>query len=45
MRASGMALPFADDSVDICLSSNVAEHVPGPGSSATRCCASPNRAA
>ena len=28
VRASGMALPFADDSVDICLSSNVAEHVP-----------------
>ena len=25
-----MALPFADDSVDICLSSNVAEHVPRP---------------
>jgi SAM-dependent methyltransferase len=30
LRASGMALPFADDSVDICLSSNVAEHVPRP---------------
>jgi SAM-dependent methyltransferase len=30
VRASGMALPFADDSVDICLSSNVAEHVPHP---------------
>jgi SAM-dependent methyltransferase len=30
VRASGMALPFADDSVDICLSSNVAEHVPTP---------------
>jgi SAM-dependent methyltransferase len=30
VRASGMALPFADDSVDICLSSNVAEHVPCP---------------
>ena len=30
VRASGMALPFADDSVDICLSSNVAEHVPRP---------------
>ena len=25
-----MALPFADASVDICLSSNVAEHVPQP---------------
>ena len=30
VRASGMALPFADRSVDICLSSNVAEHVPEP---------------
>lgn len=30
VRASGMALPVADDSVDICLSSNVAEHVPRP---------------
>ena len=30
VRASGMALPFADDSVAICLSSNVAEHVPLP---------------
>jgi SAM-dependent methyltransferase len=30
VRASGMALPFADESVDICLSSNVAEHVPRP---------------
>lgn len=30
VRASGMALPFADDSVDICLSSNVAEHVRHP---------------
>jgi len=30
VRASGMALPFADDSVDVCLSSNVAEHVPDP---------------
>jgi SAM-dependent methyltransferase len=30
VRASGMALPFADASVDICLSSNVAEHVPQP---------------
>ena len=28
--ASGTALPFADDSVDICLSSNVAEHVRHP---------------
>jgi len=30
VRASGMALPFADASVDICISSNVAEHVPRP---------------
>ncbi|MCV7344793.1 class I SAM-dependent methyltransferase [Mycolicibacterium rhodesiae] len=30
VRASGMALPFADGSVDACLSSNVAEHVPRP---------------
>lgn len=30
VRASGTALPFADDSVDICLSSNVAEHVAQP---------------
>lgn len=30
IRASGMALPFADGSVDVCLSSNVAEHVPRP---------------
>ena len=30
VRASGLALPFADGSVDVCLSSNVAEHVPRP---------------
>ena len=30
VRASGMALPFADGSVEVCLSSNVAEHVPRP---------------
>lgn len=30
LRASGMALPIADSSVDICLSSNVAEHVRDP---------------
>jgi SAM-dependent methyltransferase len=30
IRASGLALPFADGSVDVCLSSNVAEHVAQP---------------
>lgn len=30
VRASGLALPFADSSVDVCLSSNVAEHVCQP---------------
>ena len=30
VRATGTALPFADASVDVCLSSNVAEHVPQP---------------
>ncbi|MCX4096320.1 class I SAM-dependent methyltransferase [Nocardia sp. alder85J] len=30
VRGSGMALPFRDDAVDVCLSSNVAEHVPDP---------------
>nr|A3PSZ4.1 RecName: Full=Uncharacterized methyltransferase Mjls_0208 [Mycobacterium sp. JLS] len=30
VRASGTSLPFADGSVDVCLSSNVAEHVPDP---------------
>ena len=30
VRASGMALPVADDTVDVCLSSNVAEHVRDP---------------
>jgi SAM-dependent methyltransferase len=30
VRASGTSLPFADGSVDICLSSNVAEHVAQP---------------
>jgi SAM-dependent methyltransferase len=30
VRASGLALPFADASVDVCLSSNVAEHVADP---------------
>nr|WP_221333232.1 class I SAM-dependent methyltransferase [Nocardia transvalensis] len=34
VRGSGMALPFRDDAVDICLSSNVAEHVPQPWSMA-----------
>ena len=30
VRGSGMELPFATDSVDVCFSSNVAEHVPRP---------------
>jgi SAM-dependent methyltransferase len=30
VRASGLALPFPDASIDICLSSNVAEHVRQP---------------
>lgn len=30
VRASGCALPFADAGVDVCLSSNVAEHVRDP---------------
>jgi len=30
VRASGLTLPFADRSVDVCLSSNVAEHVSRP---------------
>ncbi len=30
VRASGLALPFTDGSLDVCLSSNVAEHVPDP---------------
>ena len=44
VRASGLALPFADDSVDICLSSNVAEHVTDRGGWAARCCGSPGPA-
>ena len=30
LRASGLALPLADDSIDLCYSSNVLEHVPSP---------------
>jgi len=30
VRGSGLALPFADSSVEVCLSSNVAEHLPAP---------------
>lgn len=30
VRGSGMALPIRSDAVDVCISSNVAEHVPEP---------------
>lgn len=30
VQGSGLELPFADSTVDVCLSSNVAEHVPNP---------------
>ena len=30
VRASGQELPFADGSIDICISSNVVEHTPAP---------------
>lgn len=30
VRGSGMALPFLDNTFDVCFSSNVAEHVPQP---------------
>ena len=30
VRGSGMSLPIRSDSVDVCISSNVAEHVPEP---------------
>lgn len=30
IRGSGMALPFRDGCVDVCFSSNVAEHIPHP---------------
>ncbi|GGK52964.1 class I SAM-dependent methyltransferase [Nocardia camponoti] len=30
VRGSGMSLPFRDNAFDVCLSSNVAEHIPHP---------------
>lgn len=38
VRGSGMALPIRTDSVDICISSNVAEHVPEPWTMAEEMC-------
>ena len=38
VRGSGMALPIRSDSVDICISSNVAEHVPEPWTMAEEMC-------
>lgn len=38
VRGSGMALPVRSDSVDICISSNVAEHVPEPWTMAEEMC-------
>ncbi len=35
VRASGLALPVADAAIDVCLSSNVLEHVPAPEAMAT----------
>jgi hypothetical protein len=45
VRASGMALPFADASVDICLSSNVPSMCRSHGGWLGRCCGSPGPAA
>ena len=38
VRGSGMALPIRTDSVDVCISSNVAEHVPEPWTMAEEMC-------
>ena len=38
VRGSGMALPIRSDSVDVCISSNVAEHVPEPWTMAEEMC-------
>ena len=38
VRGSGMALPIRSDAVDICISSNVAEHVPEPWTMAEEMC-------
>lgn len=38
VRGSGMALPVRSDAVDVCISSNVAEHVPEPWTMAEEMC-------
>lgn len=38
IRGSGMALPVRTDAVDVCISSNVAEHVPEPWRMAEEMC-------
>ncbi|HMT49115.1 bifunctional 2-polyprenyl-6-hydroxyphenol methylase/3-demethylubiquinol 3-O-methyltransferase UbiG [Dietzia sp. UBA5065] len=38
VRGSGMSLPIRTDAVDVCISSNVAEHVPEPWTMAEEMC-------
>ncbi|UVE96775.1 class I SAM-dependent methyltransferase [Dietzia sp. B32] len=38
IRGSGMSLPIRSDAVDVCISSNVAEHVPEPWTMAEEMC-------